>query len=329
MAKRGKHKRKARGAVERPGERAVFLERVARIFDVPPAEAERLAIGERRASLRLNRLSPLPPEDVLAALADLGAELEPLPWCPDAYVLLSDKQAVSASALFREGHVYIQNAASLIPPLALDPQPGEAVLDLCAAPGGKAAHIAALTGGACELWVNDASKPRVAKMHGILAALGVRPARVLQHEAQYIDKFVQRRFQRILLDAQCSGDGMLDLGHPNALRYWSLARVRRYGYLQQRMLRAAFRLLEPGGVLVYSTCAFAPEENEAPLSHLLAHTPEADVEAIGLDIAEARPGLTRWQGTAYDPRLARALRIRPSTVLEGFFVCRLVRRSPA
>jgi 16S rRNA (cytosine1407-C5)-methyltransferase len=95
------------------------------------------------------------------------------------------------------------------------------------------------------------------------------------------------------------------------------------------MLRAAFRLLDPGGVLVYSTCAFAPEENEAPVSALLEHVPEAEAEPIGLEVPQAMPGLRQWQGRRYDPRLAHAVRICPGGDLEGFFVCRIRRRADA
>lgn len=315
---------------EGAGDRAQFLDRLARVFAVSPAVAVSLVSHPPASSVRINRLARRAPEAILADLQALGAELTQIPWCRDAYLLDSDKAAVAESPLFTGGEVYLQNPSSLIPPLALDPRPGERILDVCAAPGGKAAHVAALTHNRAELWVNDAIRPRVEKLKAILATYGVQTAAVLEHEGQYIDKFADGPFDRILLDAQCSGDGMLDLSHPNALRYWNLQRVRKYGYLQQRMLRAAFRLLKPGGVLVYSTCAFAPEENEAPVSALLTHVPEADLEPIALDLpAEAMGGLTSWDKQAFDPRLAHATRIRPGGALEGFFVARLRKAAAA
>jgi 16S rRNA C967 or C1407 C5-methylase (RsmB/RsmF family) len=325
----GKRAGRAASGAEGRGDRRLFLERMGAIFGLAPELAEELVSRAPGRSVRINRLSPLDPETIRQRLQALGAVLTPIDWCADAYLLDSDKSAVAGSDLFRDGHVYLQNPSSLLPPLALDAQPGMRILDLCAAPGGKAAHLAARLGNDCELWVNDAIKPRVDKLRQILATYRVETAQVLTHEAQYIDKFVDARFDRILLDAQCSGDGMLDLRHPNALRFWNLARVRKYGYLQQRMLRAAFRLLKPGGVLVYSTCAFAPEENEAPVSALLEHVPEADLEPIGLALPQAMPGLLQWNGSRYDPRLAGALRIRPGGELEGFFVCRIRRRADA
>src|SRR3546814_14647682 len=95
------------------------------------------------------------------------------------------------------------------------------------------------------------------------------------HPGQDLDKCVAEDFVVLLLDAQCSGEGMTDFGRSDALRYWSLERVEQMSRLQQRMLVAAFKRLRPGGVLVYSTCTIAPEENEAPVDHLVRHHAEA------------------------------------------------------
>jgi 16S rRNA (cytosine1407-C5)-methyltransferase len=287
---------------------------------------ERLS-AERRQSIRLNALSPRPPAEIERDLDALGVERSPIAWCPVAYHLLSDKAVLANSTLFVGGDVYIQNAASLIPALALDPRPEHAILDLCAAPGGKSAQIAAITGNRAQLWLNDGIKTRIAKLEEVVGRFHVRAAQVTSYPAQYADKYIERQFDRILLDAQCSGEGLLDLSHPNALRYWSLRRVREYGLLQQRMLMAAFKLLAPGGVLVYSTCTFAPEENEAPIDHLLRHRDNADVAPIDVPAPGRRAALARWDRSSFDPRLRNAMRIAPSQYLEGFFVCKIVKRA--
>jgi 16S rRNA (cytosine1407-C5)-methyltransferase len=118
---------------------------------------------------------------------------------------------------------------------------------------------------------------------------------------------------------------MLDLRHLDALRYWSMARVHKYSLLQQRMLVAAYKLLRPGGVLVYSTCTFGPEENEHPVDHLLRHRPDVTVEPVpaAAGLPNRRQGLRSWGERTFDPRLADAVRIVPTAHMEGFFVCRL------
>ena len=304
-----------------------LLPRLARILDMEEDEVvERMSAG-RRQSMRINALSRRPAADIEHDLDALGIKRSPIDWCPGGYYILSDKSVLSNSALFLEGDVYIQNAASLVPALALEPRPEHAILDLCAAPGGKCAQIAAMTGNQAFLWLNDGIPARIAKLEEVVGRFHVRADQITVHPAQYADKYIDRQFDRILLDAQCSGEGLLDLSHPNALRYWSLRRVREYGLLQQRMLMAAFKLLAPGGVIVYSTCTFAPEENEAPIDHLLRHRNNADVAPIDVPAAERRPALTAWDRVSFDPRLRHALRIAPSEYLEGFFVCKIIKRA--
>lgn len=302
-----------------------FLARAAAVWGVRPEEAERRLSGERRSSLRLNPLAGRPVEAVSRDLEALTA-LAPVAWCGHAFHILGDKRAVTESAPHAAGEVYVMNASSLIPALALDPRPDQDILDVCAAPGGKAAHIAAITGNRARLTVNDGIKSRLRKLKEVIELLHVDTVDMTNHPGQYLDKFMETGFDRILLDAQCSGEGMADLARPDALKFWSPERIEQMSRLQQRMLVAAFKRLRPGGILVYSTCTIAPEENEAPLDHLLRHHPEAAVEPIELAIPEAMPGLARWEGRDYHPDLRHALRVVPTPYMEAFFVCR-IRRS--
>lgn len=324
MAKKGKGKRSGGGGGNKDRLRAQFLERIATIFSCSKEEALRLTSQALLSSVRINTLSDLSRDEIIARLEDFGCELEAIPWCADAFHLLSDnKRELAASELFQDGHVYIMNAASLIPVLALDPQPFDAILDVCAAPGGKSAYIAAATDNKADLHLNDAMVPRIRKLEEVLEAFRVEAKAITTFQGQFIDRELAQDFDRILLDAQCSGEGMLDLSHPNAMRYWSLPKIEKNAFLQQKMLRAAFDRLKPGGVMVYSTCTFAPEENEAPVSRLLKIRENASLEPIALDIPEAMPGLRSWQGQAFHSDIEKAMRIRPSGWLEGFFACKI------
>jgi len=303
--------------------RTVYLQRLRKIFGVRIEEAERLASMALRSSIRINALSPLGLDEIKTRLDDFGAELEPIPWCPGSYHLLSDKRALAESALFQDGHVYIQNASSLIPALALAPESGDRILDLCAAPGGKTAHMQALALGGADIIANDAMPPRLKKLQEVLAMFYVGGTKITNFQGQFIDRHVDGLFDRILLDAQCSGEGMLDLSQSGALRFWSPERVVKMSYLQQKMLTAAWKVLKPGGVLVYSTCTFGPEENEGPLARHLKHNEDAKIEPIALDIKGRTSGLKSWEGQHFSTPLTHAIRIRPSEFMEGFFVCRL------
>jgi 16S rRNA (cytosine1407-C5)-methyltransferase len=304
-----------------------FTARVAEALGISPSEAFTRLATRRRTGVRINQLSPLPADEIRERARALGLGLEPVDWCPDAYLLDGDKRLLTASDLFADGHLYIQNLSSLVPALALGPRPGERILDLCAAPGGKTAHIAALTGNQAELWANDGIAPRLEKLRGVTAQFHVRLARLTGHPAQFADRLLDATFDRVLLDAQCSGEGLMNPAEPVSLRYWSEERITRYGYLQRKMLVSAFRLLRPGGTLVYSTCTFGPEENEAPVSFLLRHHP---VEVVPIDIPPApdrQPGRRSWRGENFDPGVVGAARVMPGPVFEGFFVCALRKRS--
>lgn len=313
----------------RDDKRRRIIGRVAAACDLSAVRAELLLTGGRRQSLRINALAGLPTAEIEGQLATLGDALRPIPWLDGAYHIVGDKAAVSASEPCRRGLAFIQNASSFLPVLALEPQPGELILDMCAAPGGKSSHIAALTGNRARLWLNDGIPARLRKLREVVALLGVEAEAISAIPAQYLDKEIDRRFDRILLDAQCSGEGMIDLGNRQSYRFWTPERVERYSMLQRKMLMTAYRLLKPGGVLVYSTCTFAPEENEVPVDHLIRHRRAMRIEPIRPEIAQMRPGRTSWDGARLDHALALSRRVLPDSHLEGFFVCRLGKSADA
>ncbi|MCH8488624.1 MAG: RsmB/NOP family class I SAM-dependent RNA methyltransferase [Oceanicaulis sp.] len=303
--------------------RQQFLTRAARVFDVPEGVAEALMSQGRRQSLRFNPLAGVSRSDFEAEIAPWGEALIPVDWCEGAWHLDLAPGEALPDHLFSSGQAFIQNASSFVPALALDPKPGERILDLCAAPGGKTSHIAALTGNEAEIWANDALPARLPKLNEVLSLLHVRTASVTAHPGQFIDRFLDGPFDRILIDAQCTGEGMFDLRRPVTLRYWSMERVIEYSRLQRKMLMAATKLLKPGGVLVYSTCTLSPEENEASVNHLLSHAPDMLLEPIEIAAPGLIPARTRWDKESFDPSLTMACRVSPSRFMEACFVARL------
>lgn len=325
--------------------RRVFLERTAEALHLSQEEVERRLSRGLRPSVRVNPLRFTGDVDALAdeVAAALGARLEPVDWCPGAFHYDGDKRALAASRWVEEGVLFIQNASSFVPALGLlwdvGAEDGEGrplrVLDVCAAPGGKSTHMAGLLaerGVAAELWLNDGIETRLPRLRDVMGVLGlaegeaVGAARLSCIPGQYIDKELEAEsFDRVMLDAQCGGEGMVDLRRADALKHWNLPRVQKYRRLQQRMLMAAWRVLRPGGVLVYSTCTFAPEENEVPLSHLLKHRADARVEALPFagEVAGRALPVRRWGDLYIDPQVKDAVRLAPTEWHEGFFVCRM------
>lgn len=308
-----------------------FEKRMAEVLQLGPAWVGEVFRGARPTSIRVNRL--LDDEayrETCRLVRQYAPDAVPVDWCEHAFYWPDGQGFDDLLALAHEGRVYLQNAASLLPPVALAARPGDAILDVAAAPGGKAFHVAARVGNDCDLWLNDAIAPRARKLGALAEVYRVRYSHLTTHPAQYIDKYLPpESFDRILLDVQCSGEGRIDLRRPDALKLWSEERVEKYRYLQTKMLAAAYRLLRPGGVMVYSTCTLSPEENEFPVSTLLSRNADLTLDPIEAVDEGFQPGLVSWRGTRLDARLTRTVRVTPSETFEGFFVAKISRSGPA
>ncbi|MGW1160680.1 hypothetical protein ACWD5Q_16805 [Streptomyces sp. NPDC002513] len=307
-----------------------FEQRMAEVLRIRPAEVKEIFQGARPTSIRVNRLLDEETyQDTLRAVREKAPKAFPVDWCEHTFLWPENDGFEDMLALAHEGRVYLQNASSLIPPVALSPRPGEDLLDVAAAPGGKAFHLAARVGNDGRLWLNDGAAPRARKMGELAELYGVRYTELTTHPAQYIDKSLPAEsFDRILLDVQCSGEGRIDLRRPSTLRFWSEERIEKYKFLQTKMISAAYKLLRPGGVMVYSTCTLSPEENEFPVSKNLERHEDLTVEPLDFSEPSFQPGVTSWRGMKFDERLKNAVRVAPTDTFEGFFVARIA-KAPA
>jgi NOL1/NOP2/sun family putative RNA methylase len=265
------------------------------------------------ASARLNPLIPLSDEVRRRAVS----EWEAVPWCPDAFVV-PGSQVLGKSLEFALGCFYIQAKATTLAVEALAPQPGERVLDLAAAPGGKASHIAARMGNSGLLVVNEPRARRFSPLVGNLDRCGVHNAIFTKTTGTMLARHFHNFFDRVLLDAPCSGDGIL-CKDDSMLSYWSVADAINKSREQLGLLRAAFHMLRPGGRLVYSTCSLSTEENEDVLLALL----RTHRELVELQIVDGIE-LTRLPGAvaaSYPTEFDRVARIWPHLhQTEGAFV---------
>jgi len=305
--------------------RTALIERTAHALQVPTERAAELLQTPRQQSVRLNPLRG----NTTATLAELqsaGWHGQPVSWSPDCYTMTSAPEIVRDSQAATEGRVFIQNAASWLPVLALDPQPGDAILDVCAAPGGKTSHIAALTNNQAAITANDNSRPRLAKMRANFTRLGVSSAETTLFDAtQIAHKLEGHLFNKILLDAPCGGEGMMELSSDKDFATWSVAHIKRLQQLQKKILLQTWHLLAPGGTLVYSTCTMAPEENEAVVDYLLRTRPNAHIVPFTNELPNRVSTVREWHSRVFDPRLQHAVRLAPSPHIEAFFVCKITK----
>lgn len=306
----------------------LFLRRLQRL--VPPERYEQclrtftepLAVGARVNTLLAER------EAVFQALREAGFHLHPVNWCADAFWLPPDKRdALLLSEWVQKGLIYVQNLSSMIPPLVLAPQPGETVLDLCAAPGGKTLHMAAMMCGEGDLVAVEAVRARYFKLRENLRRYGAPFVQCVQAQGEWLWKRWRGRFDAVLLDAPCSSEGRFRTDDPATYRYWSLKKIGDMVRKQKSLLYSAIQCLKPGGRLVYCTCTFAPEENEGIIAHALKKFGESiEVVPIAIETEGVVPALGEWEGRTYPEAVRHARRILPSQTMEGFFVCMMVKR---
>jgi len=221
------------------------------------------------------------------------------------------------------GYYYVQEISSMMSAIALDVKPGDFVLDLCASPGSKTTQIAAMMNNEGTIIANDVALDRIMILSANLERMGVSNCVVTRNDAVVLCERLMKtdfKFDKILLDAPCSGEGTLR-SSPKTFLMWNPKVVKKLGRLQKKMLASAMKCLRKGGVLVYSTCTHAPEENEEVVDFALKNFP-VEVEKITLPL-KCRSGLQEWEGEMFDKNVKKVCRIYPhDNDSEGFFVAR-------
>ena len=222
------------------------------------------------------------------------------------------------------GWTHGQEEVSVLPGLALDAQPGDRVWDACAAPGSKTTQIADAMDDTGTLVANDNNLGRLSALRHNAERLGVTNVIVTNQDARNFSTkpLAFDEFDRALVDAPCSCEGTCRK-NPDVLDQWTLDHVHGVAGIQKGILARAVQATRPGGTVVYSTCTFAPEENEAVLDHVLR---EEDCELVPFDLPlKTAPGVTAWDGETYDDSVTRAHRVYPHHNDTGGFFCAKLR----
>ncbi len=244
--------------------------------------------------------------DKLRSLLDFP--LKPTPFCPDGFYLPETVQSPGNHPLHHAGAFYIQEPSATSAAEMLGAQPDEMVLDLCAAPGGKSTQIGAKLQGRGLLWSNEIVKSRANILLSNIERMGVANAVVSNCHPEALCRALEGMFDRVLVDAPCSGEGMFRK-NTAARTEWSEEHVKSCAERQLRILNSAKRALKAGGVLVYSTCTFSQEENEGVITRFLVDAPDFALEDSGVTFGR--------------PTLGYARRIFPMDGGEGHFAARL------
>ena len=269
------------------------------------------------AVVRVNDIKATP-DEVAAGFDDEGIPYERVDWHGGLFRLPEGNPG--GSWAYVHGWVYGQEEVSAVPARVLDPRPGERVFDPCAAPGSKTTQLAALMDDRGLLIANDSNLGRLSALRSNAERCGVSNLVVTKSDARNfsLKPYEGQPFDRVLVDVPCSCEGTIRK-NPDALAEWTLEHVEGVAGVQKGILERAVETTRPGGTVVYSTCTFAPEENEAVLDHALR---TGDCELVPFDLPlESRPGVTEWEGETYDPTVERARRIYPHHNDTGGFFC--------
>ena len=244
--------------------------------------------------------------------------LSPLPWAENCFWIDEFKEILQRYY----DSVFVQDPASVVPVLAMNIKPDDVVVDLCAAPGSKTLHLAQQ---AQFVIANDSHRIRLRRLNHNLRRFSITNCAVTCEDARRLH--LDTKVDRILVDAPCTGEGMVGKIH-KAMRLWSVRRIKMLSTLQKQLVNHGLSLLKEGGILVYSTCTFAPEENEEVIDHVLQTAP-ATLEQISLKNLHYTSGIPSWKGKEYSPLLKKTIRIYPfHNCTNGFFVARMRKLGP-
>ena len=295
---------------------------IAEILDVLEANEVQRPVTIRTNSLKTRR------RDLAQALINRGVNLDPVgKWSKVGLVIYSSQVPLGATPEYLAGHYILQGASSLLPVMALAPQENEKVLDMAAAPGGKTTHIAALMRNSGLLYANDANKKRCKAVVGNLHRLGITNTVVCSHDGRKIHT-VMKGFDRVLLDAPCSGTGVI-AKDPSVKTGKDHKDIQLCSHMQKELILSAIDALDAnsktGGYLVYSTCSILPEENESVVDYALKKR-QVKLVDTGLDFGVE--GFTKFRDFRYHPSLNLTKRYYPHTHnMDGFFVAKLKKLS--
>ncbi|MEM2138864.1 MAG: NOL1/NOP2/sun family putative RNA methylase [Candidatus Woesearchaeota archaeon] len=278
-------------------------------------------------SIRVNTLKSSI-EYVKKQLENQGWKLKEIPFCNEGFWLIHESGRIDIGNTKEHmlGFYYVQEAASMIPPIALDPKENEIVLDMCASPGSKTTQIAQYMKNKGILIANDFTTDRIKPLGLNLQRTGVSNTIITLMDGKWFYK-KNIKFDKILVDAPCSGTGTIRKS-VKTLEFWNPVMIKKLAKTQKNLIETAFNILKDNGILVYSTCSTEPEENEAVVSYLLEKYDNARVEEIkinGLKKSETYKEFNDGKETfIYKEDVNKCIRLWPQdNDTEGFFIAKI------
>ena len=274
--------------------------------------------GERMTTVRVNTIK-YSVQEFIKYCKEKNIKFERVLWYKDAFIIknINEKQ-IQKLDIYENGYIYLQSLSSMMPPIILDPKKGERILDLTAAPGSKTTQIATLMENEGYILANELDKIRCERLKYNIQKQGVSIAEIINQRGERLGTQFAESFDKVLLDAPCSGEGRFLANSVKTYRDWSLKTVKELSKLQRKLFKSAYEALKKNGIMVYSTCTLNTDENEEILEWAIQNF-NLKMLNIELEIKNTLPIFTE----GLNKQIEKSIKIMPSKIQEGFFVAKL------
>lgn len=308
-----------------------FVERIKKLLGKEAEKFFDIVYTSTPNSIRCNTLK-IQPEELKQRLEDFGWEIkQPFPENKEV-MIVENRLWPGALGKMKEhllGYYYVQEISSMLPLLALNPKPGEIFLDLCASPGSKTTQAAAMMDNKGLIIANEVNLGRIRILNSNLEKCGVTNTIVVRKDGvQLCEKLLKKtnlKFDKILVDAPCSGEGTLRKS-PKTFFMWNKKMIEKLSRIQKKLASSALKILKTGGEMIYSTCTLSPEENEEVLDFLTKNF-DIEIQSVNLPL-KIRRGVCEWENKKYSKEVQKACRLYPQdNNTDGFFLCKIKKLS--
>lgn len=303
-------------------------EYVQRLYDFfPVLVADQILQGCTSPRLTTIRINPLKTNirNVIQTLQANNIKFERVLWYDDALIIKNCREKrLEKLAIYQEGEIYLQSLSSMIPPLILNPNPNEHVLDLTAAPGSKTTQLAAMMKNKGQIIAVEINEIRFQRLLSNTKLQAANNVKAIQTDGIKIGQHFPKKFDKVLLDAPCSGEGLFIASNSKTYRFWRKNQINQLRKLQRKLLDSAILATKQGGLILYSTCTLNPEENELIINQALdRYQNQLQIKKIPIKMPRFHKGLTNFANTQLSKSLESSIRIIPNHQFEGFYCCLL------
>lgn len=277
--------------------------------------------NSRVVTLRANKLK-VDSKDLEIYFKENNIDYSKVEWYEDAFIVHNKTEnELNKLESYKKGYFYLQSLSSMIPPLVLDPKEGENILDLTAAPGSKTTQIASMMNNDGFILANEIDKIRYDRLKYNIKLQGANIVEAINEDGAIIGDKYSNKFDKVLIDTPCSGEGRFLISDKNTYERWSDKLIIELSNLQKKLIESAVKSAKNGGIIVYSTCTLNLEENEEIIDWAIRNL---NVEVLNIEFK--LKNLFKGNNKGLDKSIEKTIKICPNEYMEGFFVAKIKKR---